>query len=156
MKIVQRYGNNIPLRISLPPVLYASALNLTDRNVNVTVIRQQGRTVPFAFSVEGNTIVGTILGKDQPNREDMLSLRITLDRGTERQQIIDVPNVVRLVSSSQQATLTATQQIAVIINGTTTNIMAVEQPRKVSASCAGRTNTHETMAEGARPDITLT
>lgn len=162
--IQQRYGNNIPLRITLAlaTVPAGSPAGLTDRKVEVSVLRRMGRTIPFAFTTDGNTLSGTIFGKDQPNREDVLSLRITLDRGTATQQIIDIPNVVRLVAQSQQATLSATQQIAITTNGSTTSIMATEQPRPrksatvPAVSSAGNTPTHETMAEGATPDITLT
>lgn len=123
--IQQRFGNNIPLRITL-------ATALTDRSVEVSVMRQQGRTVPFAFTTEGNTIIGTILGKDQPNRDDVLSLRITLDRGSATQQIIDIPNVVRLVSSSQQATLTATQQIVITTDGNHSSLKLISQPQRAA------------------------
>lgn len=149
--LTQRYGNNIPLRITL-------ATALTNRSVEVAVLRQQGRTVPFSFTTEGNNILGSILGKDQPNREDILSLRITLDRLTDRQQIIDVPNFVRLVSNSQKATLTATQQIVIITNGSTTQIMATEIPRKrktTEVSPSGSLPTHEPMSPLATPDIIL-
>lgn len=151
--IQQRYGNNIPLRITL-------ATALTGRSVEVSVLRQQGRIVPFSFTTEGSTITGTIFGKDQPNRPDVLSLRITLDRGTERQQVLDIPNIVRLVADSRQSTLTSTQMIAIITNSITTTTMAVEQPRPRIASVpavspAGKAPTHEPMAEGAHPDVVL-
>lgn len=148
--IQQRYGNNIPMRITL-----SLPGGITDRHVEVSVLRRMGRTIPFAFTTEGNTLSGTIFGKDQPNREDMLSLRITLDRGTETQQIIDVPNVVALTSKTTYATMTATQVLLVQTDGNRAFVQLAEHPRQSKAT-PGRATTHETMAEGATPDITLT
>ena len=155
--IQQRYGNNIPLRITL-----SLPGGITDRHVEVSVLRRMGRTIPFAFTTDGNTLSGTIFGKDQPNREDMLSLRITLDRGTETQQIIDVPNVVALTSKTTYATMTATQVLLVQTDGNHSFVQIATQviPRKKAtvpaASASGSLPTHETMAPTATPDITLT
>ena len=152
--IQQRYGNNIPMRITL-----SLPGGITDRQVEVSVLRRMGRTIPFAFTTDGNTLSGTIFGKDQPNREDMLSLRITLDRGTETQQIIDVPNVVVLTSKTTYATMTATQVLLVQTDGNRSFVQLAEQPRKSPRPLRERTGeglpTHETMAPTATPDITL-
>lgn len=159
--IQQRYGNNIPLRITLSPatVPAGSPAGLTDRKVEVSVLRRMGRTVPFAFSIEGNTLSGIIFGKDQPNREDVLSLRITLDRGTERQQIIDIPNVVALTGKTTYATMTATQLILINTDGNRSFIQIAEQPRQRKApvpnASASGNPTHESLAEGATPDVVL-
>lgn len=161
--IQQRYGNNIPLRISLAPVTVpaVSPAGLTDRHVEVSVLRRMGRTVPFAFTIEGNTILGTIFGKDQPHRDDVLSLRITLDRGTEQQHIIDIPNVVALTSSTSSATMTATQIIHIQTDGNRSFVQTAEQPRPRKTPVpaghpAGNNPTHEQIAQGAKPDVTLT
>lgn len=153
--IQQRYGNNIPLRINL-----SLSGGITDRRVEISVLRRMGRTVPFSFTTEGNTLSGTIYGKDQPNREDMLSLRITLDKGTEAQQIIDIPNVVALTSKTTYATMTATQLILINTDGNRSFIQIAEQPRPRKTPVpaghpAGRTTTHEPRAEGATPDVIL-
>lgn len=151
--IQQRFGNNIPMRITL-----SLPGGITDRHVEVSVLRRMGRTIPFAFTTEGNTLSGTIFGKDQPNREDTLSLRITLDRGTETQQIIDVPNVVVLTSKTTSATMTASQIILVQTDGNhsfvqlATHIVLRKGTHPV---VTGRANTHEPMAEDARPDVVL-
>lgn len=156
--IQQRYGNNIPLRIAI-----ATQVPLIERKVEVSVIRKLGRKLPFTFSVEDNTILGIIYGKDMPNREDILSIRITMDAGTERQQIIDVPNAIALVSKTTYATMTATQMVSISTDGYRSNVHIVEQPRKKMATRtlvrtivkASQNPSHESMAKAATPDIIL-
>lgn len=154
--IQQRYGNNIPLRISI-----ATQVPLAERKVAVSIMRRNGRTVPFAYTIEGNTIVGVIFGKDQPHREDVLSVRIQLDLKTERQQIIDIPNVVCLMSKTTYATMGTTQMVFITTDGSRSNVQLTEQPRKKVAPVrpvarmAATTPSHERMSNSATPDITL-
>ena len=149
--IQQRYGNNIPLCI-----VTATSLPLQERKVAVRVIRRMGRKVPFSFDIDSGIITGTIFGKDQPNREDVLSISIILDEGTETQQIIDIPDVVALTSKTSADTMTPTQMIFIQTNGNRSIIQLLEQPRKKPKSpSASKTATHEQMAETATPDVTL-
>ena len=158
--IQQRFGNNIPIRIIL-----SVPGGMAGRKADVTVFRKNGRVLAFSYGQHDNLLYGIIFGMDMPKREDVLSFRVIIDKDTERQQIIDIPDVVRLVSSSQQATLVGQQAIVITTDGHYSRIFASEPPRtpherstphpQPSTLNAQRLNTHETMAPGATPDVTL-
>lgn len=126
--IKQRYGNNINLHITVDPSAMAGG-KLEGREIVAKVRCQFGKRLPFDYTVDGNTIKGTLLGMNQPTRPDVLSIELHLDKGTPTQQVINISNVIRLVSDSSEANIALSQTAVITTYGNCFTSSVIDTPK---------------------------
>lgn len=150
----QHYGNNIILRLVLG---VAGMEHLEERDVKVRIVCQHGKRLPFKFTAEGNTLQGTLFGRDQSMNPDFLSAQITCDKGTDRQQTLTLHNIIQLVSDSQQTDILPTQVAVITTDGKDVWFATAEQPapRKPRKAATRKAEAEEPVVSTETPDVVL-